>query len=70
MKKKNRKIKLKTRKSVVKRFKLTKGGKVIRRTGQIRHLAANRSKRNRRRSRVPRVVEKTMAKKIKRMLGK
>lgn len=69
MKKKNQKIKLKTRKSVAKRFKLTKGGVVLRRSGQIRHLRANRSKRNLRRGKVPKVVGRTLAKKIKRMLG-
>ena len=70
MKKKNPKIKLKTRKSVAKRFKITKGGKVLRRTGQLRHLRANRSKRNLRRSKVPKTVNHTLAKKIKRMLIK
>lgn len=70
MKKTNQKIKLKTRKSVAKRFKLTKGGVVLRRTGQFRHLRHNRSKTNLRRAKVPKVVHKTMAKKIKRMLGK
>ncbi len=68
MKKKNPKIKLKTRKSVIKRFKLTKGGVVLRRSGQIRHLRANRTKRNLRRGKVPKVVGHTLAKKIKRML--
>lgn len=70
MKKKNKVIKLKTRKSVAKRFKLTKTGRVIRRSGQIRHLAANRSRRNKRRGRVMRAVAKPMAKKIKTMLGR
>lgn len=70
MKKRNKKIKLKTRQSVAKRFRLTKGGRVVRRSGQIRHLSHNRSRRNRRRGRVPQSVEKAMVKKIKRMLGK
>lgn len=70
MKKKNKKVKLKTRKSVIKRFKVTSSGKVIRRTGQIRHLKSNRSKRNRRRGRVSKTVPPVMAKKIKRMLGR
>lgn len=69
MKKKNPKIKLKTRKSVVKRFRVTRNGLVLRRSGQIRHLRTNRSKTNSRRGRVPKVVKSTMAKKIKRMLG-
>lgn len=69
MKKTNPKIKIKTRKSVAKRFKVTAGGKVVRRSGQIRHLAHNRSQRNKRRGRVPKTVNQTLAKKIKRMLG-
>jgi large subunit ribosomal protein L35 len=70
MKKKNPKVKLKTRKSVAKRFRITKNGKVLRRSGQIRHLRSNRSKTNWRRGRVPKVVKRSMAKKIKRMMGK
>lgn len=70
MKKKNPKIKLKTRKSVAKRFKITKGGKVMRRAGQIRHLQHNRSKRNLRRGKVPFMVNSTLANKIKKMLGR
>jgi len=70
MKKKNKIIKLKTRHSVAKRFRLTKTGKVLRRSGQNRHLKANRSRRNSRRKRALRRVENRMAKKIKKMLGK
>ena len=69
MKKKNLKIKLKTRKSVAKRFKITKAGSVLRRSTQFRHLRHNRTKANLRRSKVPKVVNKTMAKKIRRMMG-
>ena len=67
---KKRKNKLKTRNSVAKRFKITKTGKVIRRGAQNRHLKANRSKRNARRGKVPKVVTGKIAKKIKKMLGK
>jgi len=70
MKKKNKIIKLKPRTSVAKRFKLTAGGKIIRRGSQNRHLKANRSKRNTRRSNVPKQVINKMAIKIKKMLGK
>ncbi|MBU1322483.1 50S ribosomal protein L35 [Patescibacteria group bacterium] len=70
MKKKNKIIKLKPRTSVAKRFKLTGGGKIIRRGSQNRHLKANRSKRNTRRSNVPKQVINKMAVKIKKMLGK
>jgi large subunit ribosomal protein L35 len=62
--------KLKTRKSVAKRFKITKTGKVIRRGAQNRHLKASRSKRNTRRGKVPKTVTGKMAKKIKKMVGK
>ena len=68
--KKNKKIKFKIRKSVVKRFKITRSGKVIRRGAQHRHLAANSSKRSKRRSKVPKEMTGKMAKKIKKMLGK
>ena len=68
--KKNKKVKLKTRKSVSKRFKITKTGKVMRRGAQNRHLKANRSKRNARRGKVPKQITTKMAKKIKKMLGK
>jgi large subunit ribosomal protein L35 len=64
-----RKNKFKTRKSVSKRFKITKTGKVMRRGAQNRHLKANRSKRNIRRSKVPKVMTGRMAIKIKKMLG-
>jgi len=64
-----RKNKLKPRKSVSKRFKITKTGKVMRRGAQNRHLKANRSKRNIRRSKVPKVMTGRMAIKIKKMLG-
>lgn len=67
---KKSKNKLKVRKSVAKRFKVTRTGKVVRRGAQNRHLKANRSKRNTRRSSVPREVQGKMAKKIKLMLGK
>ena len=63
------KNKLKTRKSVAKRFKITKSGKVIRRGAQNRHLKANRTKRNARRGKVPREITTKMAKKIKLMLA-
>ncbi len=65
-----KKNKIKTRKSVAKRFKITKGGKVIRRGAQNRHLKANRTKRNARRGKVPREITTKMAKKIKLMLAK
>jgi len=65
-----KKKKFKPRKSVKKRFKVTKTGKVIRRSTHLRHLRRKESKRTTRRKKVPRVVTGKMAKKIKKMLGK
>lgn len=64
------KKKQKTRNSVKKRFKVTKTGKVIRRSTHLRHLKANERKSRTRRKKVPKVVKGKMAKKIKKMLGK
>ncbi|HKZ35511.1 MAG TPA: 50S ribosomal protein L35 [Patescibacteria group bacterium] len=64
------KNKIKTRKAVAKRFKLTKGGKLMRRGAQNRHLKANRSKRNARRSKVLKEIPHNVAKKLIRLLGK
>ncbi len=68
MKKKSKALKV--RKSLAKRFRVTKTGKVMRRGGQNRHLKSNRSHRNRRRSNVPHTIKNKMAKKIKAMLAK
>lgn len=61
--------KMKVRKTVASRFRLTKTGKVLRRTPSMRHLRRKKSKSQIRRYRVPRVVKGKMASKIKRMLG-
>lgn len=63
------KIKNKTRKIVMKRFKITSTGKVMRRTPTMRHLRRNKSKRAIRRFRKYVVVSKAFAKKIKSMLN-
>lgn len=63
------KNKLKTRKIVTKRFKITKTGKVLRRAQNMRHLRRKKSKSLVRSYRVPREVTGKMATKIKRMLG-
>jgi len=62
--------KQKTRKSIVKRFRVTKKGKVMRRQGFRRHLNVKKS--SRRKRRLGRVVEteKSYARKIKKALGK
>lgn len=63
------KQKLKTRKIVAKRFKITGSGKVIRRAQNMRHLRRRKSKRQIRAYKVPRVVTGKQAVKIKRMLS-
>lgn len=61
--------KMKTRKIVAKRFKITGTGKIMRRKQNSRHLRVNKSKKAIRNYRVPVEVKGKMAKKIKRMLG-
>lgn len=61
--------KQKTRKSVLKRFKISKTGKVLRRGSFGRHLNAKKSRRRRRRQRVPHLVVGRQAIKIKKILG-
>jgi large subunit ribosomal protein L35 len=61
--------KIKPRKSIAKRFKITKTGKVLRRTQNMRHIRRRKSKKATRSYRIPKVVTGEMARKIKRMLG-
>ncbi len=60
--------KIKTKKSILKRFKITKKGKVLRRQGFKRHLNVKKSAKKKRN--LSRMVEvnKTHAKKIKKIL--
>ncbi len=62
--------KQKTRKSITKRFRITKSGKVLRRQGFRRHLNVKKSSKKKRR--LKRVVEtkKTYARKIRKVMGK
>lgn len=60
---------MKTRKSVAKRFKVTKTGKILRRTATMRHLRRKKTKKQIRRFAVPKQVTGKMALKIKRLLG-
>ena len=64
-----KKYKQKTRKSVNKRFKVTKTGKVLFRGQGGRHLRRKKSKKQIRAYAVPKVLTGKFAKKIKRMLG-
>ncbi len=63
------KTKLKTRKGVARRFKITGSGKVMRRSQNMRHLRRRKSKKAIRAYRVPVEVKGKWAKKIKKMLG-
>jgi len=60
--------KQKTRKSIAKRFKLTKTGKVLHRGGGIRHLRVKKSKRRIRRQKVLRAASGRIAKKLRKIL--
>jgi large subunit ribosomal protein L35 len=58
---------MKTRKSITKRFKLTKKGKVLRRATGLDHLRRRKSKRTKQRQKKWVEVPKSLAKKIKRL---
>lgn len=62
------KNKQKTRKSAVKRFKLTKSGKILHRAHGARHLKSNKSKKQLRHLKQLRSVEGVFKKKVTRML--
>ncbi len=64
-----KKYKLKTRKIVAKRFKITASGKILRRAQNMRHLRRRKSKRQIRAYKVPKLITGKQATKIKRMLG-
>jgi large subunit ribosomal protein L35 len=61
--------KQKTRKGAANRFKITGTGKIMRRTQNMRHLRANKSKKARRNYRRLHQVTGRNATKIKKMLG-
>ena len=61
---------MKTRKSVKKRFKITKTGKVLRTQGFKRHLNAKKSSKRKRRLKGTVETKKVYAKKIRKALGK
>lgn len=65
------KMKMKTKKSLLKKVKITKTGKVIR-SHQLRsgHLRRNKSKSTLRRHAEPLRIGRELEKKIKRMLGR
>ncbi len=64
------KIKPKTRKSLIKRFKITKSGKVMRRAVGQDHLLSKKSSKKKRALKKLVVMSDSEAKKIKKLLGK
>lgn len=62
--------KMKTRKSVLRRFKVTRTGKVIRRRAFRRHLKASKSKKQLRNLKKSIEMKGYFAKKIRKYLGK
>jgi len=60
--------KQKTRKSVIKRFKLTKTGKLVHRAQMTRHLKKNKSKSQKRRGKIMREVTGRIKRRIKKMM--
>ncbi len=65
-----KKNKIKTRKGVVKRFKITKTGKVLHRSHYLRHKRSGKGKRRIRRLKQMKEVTGVYKKKIKKMLVK
>jgi len=63
------KVKTKTRKSAAKRFKVTKNGKVMHRSQNLRHLRSGKGKRNLRRLKTIKELGGKFASKVKKMLG-
>ncbi|MGB9707323.1 MAG: 50S ribosomal protein L35 [Microgenomates group bacterium] len=63
------KKKQKTKKSAIKRFKVTKKGKVLYRQQGFRHLISKKNKKWLRRKKKLKALTKTFAKKVKKMLS-
>ncbi len=62
--------KQKTRKSLSRRFRVTKAGAVIHQSAFGRHLKNNKSKTQKGKYKKPKKITGAMAKKIKKVLGK
>jgi len=65
-----KKKKMKIRKSIAKRFKVTKKGKVLFRGSHYRHLKRKKKKSQKRAQKVPQKLAPGYSKKIKKLLGK
>ena len=64
------KTKMKTSKSLLKRFKITKTGKVLFRGSHVRHLRRKKKKSQIRRQKVPQELKGELKNKVKKILGK
>jgi len=64
-----KKTKQKTKKSITKRFRITKNGKVIRRQSFTGHLKVKKSKKRLGRLKRPKLVTGFFAKKLKKRMG-
>lgn len=62
--------KLKIRKSIVKRFRITKNGKVLFRGSHVKHLRRKKQKSQLRSQKVPHQVKGSLRRKVKKLLGK
>jgi len=62
--------KQKTRKSIIKRFRVTKNGKVLRTQGFVGHLNAKKSSKRKRRLKGMVTTRKVYADKIRKALGR
>ena len=62
-------MKKKSRKSLTKRIKITKTGKIMRRTQNMRHIRRHKSKAQIRRMKAPKFLNGALKKKIMMMLG-
>ncbi len=61
--------KQKTRKAILKRFKVTKTGKVIHKGSFGRHLKASKNKARQRRQNAPHFIKGRLAIKLKKIMG-
>lgn len=60
---------MRTRKSALKRFKVTKNGKVLHRAHGAKHLKSNKSKKQLRSLKTMRTAKGKISRKIKNMMG-
>jgi ribosomal protein L35 len=67
---KMKKRKIKTKKSLIKRFRITKKGKVLFRGSHVRHLKRKKGKKQLRAQKVPHKLHGKIMKKIKKRAGK